>query len=136
MSATSSIACARPARPLGSVRAATPRDARQLERLFHAALLEPPPAFARRGARSQLLVLDLGGRLHAIASVTIDRELGRARVQLLVVDAPHGATAREIEERMLGVGLALCDAYGCSQVELGDHAAGGRPDRFAREEAS
>jgi hypothetical protein len=74
----------------------------------------------QRADRGHLLVLDLEGSLCATVHVVIDSgiEQARARLQLLIMDAALGPAGREVEERMIGVALALCEAYGCADVDL------------------
>jgi hypothetical protein len=94
---------------LGSIRTAEPRDTASLSRLLGAASVAD-------GERGHLLVLDLDGMIRAAESVVIVDS--HARVQLLAVDAALAPSTREISDRMLGVALALCEAYGCREVEV------------------
>lgn len=101
----------------GSIRKAEPRDTAELARLVAATLVDPAvtPLDDDRG---HLLVLDLDGSLRAVAYVVIDALRSRARLHLLVVDGTLGASARAVEDRMFGVALALCNAYGCPEVDV------------------
>jgi hypothetical protein len=108
---------ASPDRPriLGSVRKVEAHDAPDLARLCAAARIDPP-AVGPDAGRGHLLVLDVGGSLCAAEYVVI--EPPRAHLQLLIVDAALAAAGREVEDRMIGVALALCEAYGCGDLDV------------------
>jgi N-acetylglutamate synthase-like GNAT family acetyltransferase len=89
-----------------TIREATPDDLADVQRLLHEyseRALETIPG------RRYMLVLDApdGGGLAAAALVHIER--ARGQLALLVV-APRFA-GQGIEERMIGVAEALCEAY-------------------------
>jgi hypothetical protein len=70
--------------------------------------------------RCHVLVLDLDGAIHALAYLVLDRRPTlHGHLQLLVVDptliAAHG---RAIEDRLAGVAIALCEAYGCADIDI------------------
>lgn len=114
---TASPPVASPDRPriLGSVRKVESRDAPELARLCAAARIDPAAVEPAAGG-GHLLVLDLGGSLCAAEYVVI--EPPRARLQLLIVDAALAAAGREVEDRMIGVALALGEAYGCGDLDI------------------
>jgi hypothetical protein len=101
----------------GSIRRAASCDAPELARLFEAARIGTVLAQLDR-ERGHLLVLDLDGSLRAAEYVEIDDQLGCARLQVLVVDPALDPCVREVEDRMRGVALALCEAFGCTCVGL------------------
>ena len=106
----------------GSVRNARPGDAGDVMRL--AGTLAPSPGDLASVRHGHVLVYEVDGCVRAAAQLVIDP--GRkAHVRLLVVDEAVGARARTIEERMFGVAIALCEAYGCTEVDI---AATGRND--------
>lgn len=114
----SSPSAARP-RLLGSIRNAMPGDALALVELLDAASLAPDSIRHLDAARDHLLVLDLDGAVRATALVVIDERDRRASLQLLVVDAAlNTSSARTVEARMLGVAVALCEAYGCTELDV------------------
>jgi hypothetical protein len=104
-------------RVLGSIRKADPRDAAELSRLFDLAFLAPGLAPLEVDG-GHWLVLDLDGSLRAAEYVVLDVPRSRAHLQLLVVDNALGPSVREVEDRMIGVALALCEAYGCTDVDI------------------
>ena len=105
--------------PTGSIRQAEPRDRAELEHLFAAAHVAVPPLDAARRQRSHLLVLDAGGAIRAAVHVVIDSlQDAHARLQVLVVDPSVAAFRRVIEDRMVGVATALCEAFGCRDVAI------------------
>jgi hypothetical protein len=116
--ASLSIASLHRNRILGSVRKVEPRDAPELARLCAAARVDPV-GVEPTAAGGHLLVLDLGGSLCAAEYVVI--EPPRARLQLLILDAALAAAGREVEDRMIGVALALCEAYGCRDLDVVAH---------------
>jgi hypothetical protein len=105
-------------RVLGSIRKFESRDASALTRLLEVAGLDAQTAGQIDSDRGHLLVLDVEGALRAVAYVELDVPRSRARVQLLAVDPGLGAATREVEDRMIGVALALCDAYACATVDV------------------
>jgi hypothetical protein len=106
----------------GSVRRANAADQSALQRLIG----DAPPA-------CHALVFDIAGTVVAAMKVVCDGTL--AHVQALVVDPGFEELAQPIEERMLGVATALCEAYGCqpsTSVQLLRRAPCAEPDpRFA-----
>jgi hypothetical protein len=70
--------------------------------------------------RCHLLVLDIDGDVRAIAYVAIALDRGlRGRLQLLVLDPILAHTSgRAIQDRMIGVSIALCEAYGCAEIDI------------------
>lgn len=103
-------------RAAGSVRTAEPRDTAELARLLHAQLATTPPLRARE--RGHLLVLDVEGSLRGATYVAIDEHAARAHVLVLVVAAEVGSAMQEAEVRLIGVSRALCEAYGCTRIEI------------------
>ena len=115
-------------RILGSIRKAEAGDAPELARLFEAARIGVMLAQLDR-EHGHLLVLDLDGALRAVEYVAIDDQLRRARLQLLVVDAALDPCVREVEDRMRGVALALCEAFGCVYVDVASPRGFGADER-------
>lgn len=103
----------------GSIRNAGARDATEIARLVSAARVETgalESSFARDDRR-HFLVLDVEGALCAVACVLVVP--AHARLELLLVDpAIKGVVRHEIEQRMAGVALALCQAFGCLEVDI------------------
>ena len=97
----------------GAIRKAEGDDASGLVRLFDATGVAPPTLTGEYG---HLLVFERARALLAAAYVRLDGP--RARLQLLVVDPGVGAAARAIEDRLFGVVLALCNAYGFDEVDI------------------
>jgi hypothetical protein len=102
---------------LGSIRKVDPRDDVELARLAQTACLGATLSRLDREC-GHLLVFELEGALRAAAYVAIDARHVDARVHLLVIDPTLGAAMREVEDRMLGVARALCEAYGCAAIEI------------------
>jgi hypothetical protein len=98
---------------LGSIRTAEHGDAAGVSRLLEVANQN---AIRIDGDRTHLLVLDVDGAVRAVECVVM--ESSRAIIQLLAVDPELGASRSEIADRMLGVALALCEAYGCVEIEV------------------
>jgi hypothetical protein len=101
----------------GSVRTAEPRDIDALVRLLRADWLATPPA-PRAREHGHLLVLDVEGSLRGATYVAIDEHAARAHVVVLVVAAELGNAMQEVEVRLIGVSRALCEAYGCTRIEI------------------
>jgi hypothetical protein len=107
----------------GSIRNAEQRDLAQVARLLEASgidlrAVETDPR--RSLPRCHLLVLDIDGAVRAAAYLVIARARGlRGRLEFLVLDPalPRGST-RAIQDRMTGVTVALCEAYGCADVDI------------------
>ena len=99
----------------GSVRNARPGDAAAVTRLAGTVAVDPSDlATVRHG---HVFVFELDGRVLAATQLLIEPGC-RAHVRLLVVDETIGALARTVEDRMLGVANALCEAYGCREVDI------------------
>ncbi|HUJ60675.1 MAG TPA: hypothetical protein VLX92_19370 [Kofleriaceae bacterium] len=108
----------------GAVRHAESRDVGALARLLEnvgvdASALEA----ARRHPFGHVLIFELEGVVCAMVYVLIDHTNGvRGHLQLAVVD-PKLAEHREvIEQRLIGVATALCEAYGCSPMDARSRA--------------
>jgi N-acetylglutamate synthase-like GNAT family acetyltransferase len=102
-----------PAPVLGSIRTAERGDAAGVSRLLAAANQN---TIQTDGERTHLLVLDVDGAVRAVECVIM--ESSRAVIQLLAVDPALGPSRSQIADRMLGVALALCEAYGCLEIEV------------------
>jgi len=123
------------ARLAGNVRNAESRDRDELGRLFARTGVD---AHALRAAASNphghVLVLEVDGALRGAVYVVIDSKGPRARIALLIVDPAAASVRNEVEERMIGVAMALCEAYACVEVEIGaspQEALAQRPRRVA-----
>ena len=74
---------------------------------------------ARHHPWGHVLVFELGGEVRASAYVIIDRSNGLSgRLQIVVVDRALSEYRRAIEERMIGIAAALCEAYGCKEMQI------------------
>jgi hypothetical protein len=93
----------------GSVRRARPDDGAAVARL----LVGTGIGSIESG---HALVLDVDGLVVAAMHVVCDGS--RAHVRFLVVDEAIRGMSRSIEERMLGVATALCEAYGCRDLDI------------------
>ena len=103
----------------GTVRNAETRDLAELGRLFKSADFDARALHAQaQRSCGHLLVLDVDGSLRAAVYVVIEPAGPRGRLQMLIVDAVVTTDRKVIEDRMLGVALALCDAYACVEVEI------------------
>lgn len=122
-------------RVLGSVRKAEPHDAIEIARLLTAANLDSDDLedeISEQLEHSHLLVLDIEGKLGAVVDVALDQPARRARLQLLIVDAALAhRPGREVEDRMVGVALAFCEAYGCTDVDVLSTPTSGRPESWS-----
>ncbi len=98
---------------LGSIRTAEHRDAPGVSRLLAA---NQNATWTTTGDHTHLLVLDVDGAVRAVERVVMDS--ARATIQLLAVDPALKTATIEIADRMLGVALALCEAYGCVEIEV------------------
>ncbi|HTR55326.1 MAG TPA: hypothetical protein VMJ10_31825 [Kofleriaceae bacterium] len=104
----------------GAVRHAEVRDVTALARLYagvgvNAAALEA----ARHHPFGHVLVFELEGVVCASAYVIIDPSSGPSgRLQIVVVDRALAQYREVIEERMIGVAAALCEAYGCKEITI------------------
>ena len=104
----------------GAVRHAEARDVGPVARLFasigvDAAALEA----ARHHPFGHVLVFELEGVVCASAYVIIDPSNGLSgRLQIVVVDRSLTEYRKVIEERMIGVAAALCEAYGCKEITI------------------
>jgi hypothetical protein len=96
----------------GSVRRANAADAVALTRL----LADGGEVHVPAVPGNHVLVLDVASTVIAALHVTCDGK--RAHVQFLVVDPAFATVARAIEERMIGVATALCEAYGCASLDI------------------
>lgn len=99
---------------LGSIRTAECRDAAEVTRLLDSA--NQHTVTTANDEHTHLLVLDVDGTVRAVERVVMER--ARARIQLLAVDPELGTSRTEVADRMLGVALALCEAYGCLEIEV------------------
>jgi hypothetical protein len=65
-------------------------------------------------------VLDIDGAVRAVAHVVIALDHGlRGGLQFLVADpALARLFGRAVEDRMTGVAVALCEAYGCTEIDI------------------
>ncbi len=81
----------------------------------------------RAPARYHLLVLDIGGDVRGVEYIVMARDRGRrGRLQFLVIDPVLARTSgRAIQDRMTSVAIALCEAYGCTAIDI---AAASRDD--------
>jgi hypothetical protein len=116
-------------RILGSIRNAEPDDAPELARLLAAVRIDPEALGGdlAPGEQGHLLVLDLDGALCAAACVTLERGTRpRARLRLLIVDPALRSAERGVEARMIGVAIALCEAYGCAELDVVAPTSGSR----------
>lgn len=119
---------AHPSSPLpfrlpGSVRNAETRDLADLSRLLSASDVDPrtiSTAHRLPFPRCHLLVLDIDGAARAAVYIVITwAHMPRGRLQLLVVDPSLARMFRRaVEGRMVGVAVALCEAYGCTEIDI------------------
>ena len=107
----------------GSIRNAEQRDLAGVARLLEASgidlrNIETDPR--RSLPHCHLLVLDIDGTVRAVAYLVTTRARGlRDRLEFLVLDpAVPRASGRAIQDRMTGVANALCEAYGCTAVDI------------------
>jgi ribosomal protein S18 acetylase RimI-like enzyme len=113
----------------GTIRSAAPADAGALTRLFVAAGDAHAPlaiaGIAGSLARGQLLVLDIGTEvLGGAAFVTFecpDERHVHALIQYLIVHPALVGTGAE--ERLITAVLAICEASGCSDLDLSVRAS-------------
>lgn len=114
-----------PSPPLlsGSIRYVEPRDLDAVARLLEAGGIDMRRLEAeahRARARGHLLVLDVSGEVRGVVYIVIARarEL-RGRLEFLVLDPGLVRTSgRAIQDRMTGVAIALCEAYGCTEIDI------------------
>lgn len=107
----------------GSIRNLELRDLPHVARLLVAHHIDPrtiDTAPRQPFPRHHVLVLDIDGAIRALAYVVIAHERAlRGHLQLLIIDpalvASHG---RAIEDRLAGVAVALCEAYGCAEIDI------------------
>lgn len=124
----------------GSIRNAAQRDLPAVARLLEASGIDVrsiEPAPNRSPPHCHLLVLDIDGDVRAIAHVVIALDRGlRGRLQFLVLDPTLvRASGPAIQDRMIGVSVALCEAYGCAEIDIAatsrDDVAAARQVRVA-----
>jgi hypothetical protein len=129
-----------PSRLPGSIRNAEIRDLADLSRLLATRDVDPRAIVTAPRLplpRYHLLVLDVDGAVRAAVHVVISMEPElRGRLQLLVVDPGLTRTfGRAVEDRLAGVAVALCEAYGCAEIDIAatpqDHVAAVRQVRAA-----
>jgi len=114
-----------PARDVGRIRSATRGDTDALARLFLTVGLDALPDGVVDVAacldRGILLVLDVGaGGLGAAAHVEldcIDDNEAHARIQFFVIHP--GLAKTGTEERLVAAVLAVCEASGCVDIDVG-----------------
>lgn len=121
----------------GSIRYAEPRDLVDVARLLEASGIDLRSIEAElhgSPARCHLLVLDIGGDVRGVEYVIIARDRGlRGRLQFVVLDPMLARTCgRAVQDRMTGVAIALCEAYGCTEIDI---AATSRNDVAAPRQA-
>lgn len=118
----------------GSIRSAEPRDRAQIARLLAGSGIDAQTLAVELDGPSQhghVLVFDLDGAVRAVAHVQVVTDAApRGWLQLLVVDPAVAEIGASIEDRMLAVAAALCEAYGCPELEVA--AAPQRPGATAR----
>ena len=107
----------------GSIRNAEQRDLAEIARLLEASGIDArgiETAQQRSLPRCHLLVLDLEGAVCAAAYVVIAQGRGlRGRLEFLALHPTlASASGRVIQERMIGVSIALCEAYGCAEIDI------------------
>lgn len=113
-----STACADRATP-GSIRNLEIRDLPEVARLLVAHRIDTKmieSAQRQPFPRCHLLVLDVDGHVRGLVHIVIlSQPVMRGHLQLLIVDS---ALVRQyghaIEDRLVGVTTALCEAYGCA----------------------
>jgi hypothetical protein len=98
----------------GTIRNCHAADVTQLAKLFATIDVDVHLLLAdARPPTGHLLALDINGVLVAAMFVELDPEHGtHGTVRVMVVDASVAANHAHLEERMLGVAMALCEAYG------------------------
>lgn len=104
----------------GAIRNAAPRDLAELARLCAGDKVDMRLFdAAHRHPFGHLLVFELDGAIRAATYVVIDEAHGlRARLELLLVDPAVARARKSIEDRMIGVASALCEAYGCVALDI------------------
>jgi hypothetical protein len=107
----------------GSIRKAAQRDLAEVARLLEISGVDMrgiEAAVARSVPRCHVLVFDLVGVVRAVAHVVIAGERGlRGRLEFVVLDPTLARrSSRVIHDRMTGVAIALCEAHGCTAIDV------------------
>lgn len=109
----------------GSIRNAQQRDLAEVARLLDASGINTrylETSTHQPLARGHLLVLDIAGVVHAVAHVSMaaDGERWHGRLEYLVLAAVQtSASGRAMQDRLTCVAVALCEAYGCTTIDIG-----------------
>ena len=107
----------------GSIRNLELRDLADVARLLVAHRIDARTIEAAQRQpfpRCHLLVLDVDGHVRALVYVVIAKEpVMRGCLQLLIVDpALVQQYGHAVEARLIGVTEALCEAYGCAEIDI------------------
>src|SRR5262245_11017619 len=107
----------------GSIRYAEPRDLLAIARMLEASGIDRRTIetdLRRSPDHCHLLVLDVGGDIRGVEQIILTRDRGRrGRLEFLVLDPVLArASGRAIQDRMAGVAIALCEAYGCTEIDV------------------
>jgi N-acetylglutamate synthase-like GNAT family acetyltransferase len=106
-----------------TIRTATPDDVPALQRLIQSgrdSIEVDQDLLTTITGRRHTLVLDAGeGKLAAVAVVTL--EPPRAHLEILAIADEY--RGHGLEDRMIGVAEALCDAFGCATLDVEHRAA-------------